>query len=46
MAQATADTGAEALQCHRTDEGSPLVCAGLRERGAGQDLAVRLPYMR
>jgi hypothetical protein len=46
MARTARDMDRRLFQCHRTDEGRPLVCAGFLERGAEHNLAVRLAYAR
>jgi hypothetical protein len=46
MAHTAADMDRKLFQCHRTDAGRPLVCAGFLERGADHNMTVRLSYVR
>lgn len=45
LAHTAYDMDRGVFQCHDTTDGSPLACAGFLERGADDNLTVRLSYM-
>lgn len=46
LAASAYDMNETLFQCHSTDDGRPLTCAGFLERGADHNLTVRMAYLR